>query len=131
MLVASRDALMDSLLVMAVTDAGYTLAHAASDQDALESLRTSKRPIVVLLYRGLPTLADLALLPAVATVPGLARHLAFVLVTPYAEGMRPLVAGLPAQLDVYVLNMPFSLAELLDTVDQTGQHLTNNAAPAV
>jgi CheY-like chemotaxis protein len=131
MLVASRNALMDSLLIMALADAGYSLAQAHDDQDALESLQARKRLVVVLMYRGLPTLAGLALLPAVAAIPHLAARIAFVLVTPYAEGMRPLVAGLPEQLAVSVLNMPFGLTELLDTVDQAGQRLTNNAAPAV
>ena len=131
MLVASRNALMDSLLIMALTDAGYALAQACDDQDALESLRTRKCPVVVLMYRGQPNLAGLALLPAVAALPDLAARLAFVLVTPYAEGIRPLVAGLPVQLAVSVLNMPFGLAELLDAVDQAGQRLTGKAAPAV
>ena len=112
-------------------DAGYSPAQVRDDQDALESLKTRKRPVVVLMYCGLPTLAGLALLPAVAAIPDLAASLAFVLVTSYAEGMRPVVAGLPAQLAVSVLNMPFGLTELLDTLDQAGQRLTNNAAPAV
>jgi CheY-like chemotaxis protein len=131
MLVASRNALMDSLLTMALADAGYSLAQAHDEQDALDSLRARKRLVVVLMYRGLPTLAGLALLPAVAAIPHLAARLAFVLATPYAEGIRPLVADLPAPLAVSVLSMPFGLAELLDAVDQAGGRLTDNAAPAV
>ncbi len=84
----------------------------------------------MLLYRGQPTLADLALLRAVAAIPHLAARTAFVLATPYAEGMRPLVAGLPEQLAVSVLSMPFGLVELLDAVDQAGGRLTDNAASA-
>lgn len=131
LLVASHNVLMDSLLLMALTDAGYALAQARDDQDALECLQTTTNPVVVLMYRGLPTLVGLALLPAVAAIPDLVARLAFVLATPYAEGMRPLVAGLPVQLAVSVLNMPFGLTELLDAVDQAGQRLTGNAAPAV
>ena len=130
LLVASRNPLMDSLLTMALTDAGYAPVQARDDQDALECLQTTTRPAVVLLYRGQPALANLALVYAVAAIPHLFTRLAFVLATPYAEGMRPLVASLPPPLAVSVLSMPFGLTELLDAIDQAGGRLTDNAASA-
>jgi DNA-binding NtrC family response regulator len=126
MLVASGDGLMDQLLAMALSDAGYAVAQAVDHQEALESLRTATRPVVVLQYVGLPHPARTALLPAVGAVPELAARHAFVLVTPYAEGLTRLLAGLPAPLAVSLLNMPFDLAALLDAVAQAGQRLARD-----
>lgn len=95
---------------------------AGSDQDTLECLQTKQRPIVVLKYVAVPTLAGVALLPALVAILDLATRIG-VLLTPSAERLLRLVEALPKQLAVCVLSMPFDLTALLDTVDHAGQRL--------
>jgi hypothetical protein len=130
LLVASHNRLMDELLTMAVTDAGYALLQAGTDQDALVCLQTRPHPVIVLKYVAVPTPAGVALLPAVVAIPDLAARLAIVLLTPSAEGLLRLMEALPKQLAVCVLSMPFELTTLLEAVDNAGQRLSGTSAPA-
>lgn len=103
---------------LTLEDAGYTVLEAANGYEALELLRSSAAPLVVLLDLMMPEMSGLRFLQALKDEPKLAENHAFVIFSAARSFTAPtLVVYLPGKrlLD---LPKPFSLDDLLAVVEQ-------------
>lgn len=123
-LVADDDRAIRDVLRLALEDEGYEVLEAEDGVAALEVLRASAQPLVVLLDLRMPGMDGAAVLQAVAKDARLARHHAFVLMTANGQIRPQSFVGLLSALGVPVLRKPFDLDDLLDTVECVAQRLT-------
>jgi len=118
-LVVDDDAAVRDVLRAVLEDTGYRVAEAWNGQEALEILRTSPHPMVVLLDLLMPRLDGAALLRAVTEDALLAARHAFVILTaadcPYIRSL--------GNLAVPVILKPFDIDDLLNTIIQVASHL--------
>lgn len=112
-------ALKRSLLLRA----GYEVrVEAADGVAALEYLRASDVPMVVVFNTRMPRLDGTGFLRAVVREPGLRRH-AYVLNTALARMLPDELAVLVLRLGIPVVGKPFSLEDLLDAVAEAERTL--------
>jgi CheY-like chemotaxis protein len=108
---------------MLLEDIGsHTVIEASDGVEALEQLRASTEPLVVLLDMLMPRLDGLGVLRAVAADPTLASRHAYVLVTVSRLATSTDFAGSLA-LAVPVVPKPFDITTLLDVVTDSASHL--------
>lgn len=112
------------VMQLVLEDAGYHVLAARGTPHALEVLRTSTEPMVVLLSKRSGT----ELLEAGPSDPRVGRH-AFVLLCAYPQRLPANWGELLAALNVPVLALPFDLDTLYRTVGDairrlsaTGEH---------
>jgi two-component system chemotaxis response regulator CheY len=98
-------------------DEGYIVAEAADGLVALDYLRASGEPHVVLLDYKMPRMNGAELLEAIISDARLSARDAFVLVTANLMAFPPELNALLAQLGIPILAKPFNLAQLLRTVE--------------
>lgn len=99
-------------------DAGFVVVQATDGQAALDALRTSEKPLVVLLDLMMPRTSGMTVLECVATDKRLARH-AYVRWSVSRAPLSPRVAPLVR----WSIPKPFRVDELLDTVAEAAAHL--------
>jgi CheY-like chemotaxis protein len=102
---------------------GYIVIEAADGVSALERLRASPCPLIVLLDLSMPRLDGAGVLEAVTREQALAQRHRFVLVTANPLPLPPALYTLLASLEVPLLAKPFDVDILLDMV----AHLANDA----
>jgi CheY-like chemotaxis protein len=118
-LVADGDELLRRTLRILFEEEGYAVLEAADGRQALELLRTSPQPLVVVLDQIMPALSGEEVLYAVAKDRHLRRRHAFVLLSAAPHLSRRLrLMRLLTQLAVQRIAKPFDIDVLLDAVVQ-------------
>lgn len=115
-LVVDDDAAIRDTVRFALEDSGYTVSEAADGLAALKQLRTRHEPTVVLLDLMMPGLDGAGVLGAVAGDRRLASQHAYILVTANTKTLTLAFANLLQSLSVPILNKPFDVDDLLDSV---------------
>jgi DNA-binding NtrC family response regulator len=100
----------------------YSVVEAPNAARALELLRATPAPLVVLWNLWLSQMAGPHVLDAIAAEPVLQRH-AFVLLTVELEALSPLQRKQAQQLGFPVLILPFAVDEFQRLVAQASQTL--------
>lgn len=117
-LVVDDDAAIRELIVETLSDEGYSIIQAPDGAKALDILRASAEPLVVLLDLMMPRMSGKDVLQAVAADHRLATTHAYVLITA-AEHSLPLpFVHLLTWLKVPILPKPFDLRVLLYCVER-------------
>jgi CheY-like chemotaxis protein len=114
------------VLRSALEEHGYVVSEAGDGLTALERLRASPWPLVVLLDHKMPRLDGSGVLGTVAGDRVLAQRHRYVLVTASAQTLPLALGTLLASLGVPLVQKPFDLDALLDLVAHLAQE-----APAV
>lgn len=131
-LVVEDDQAIRDVLVSALEDVGYAVTQAEDGEEALHVLQGCAEPYVVLLDLVMPRMSGIEVLQAVVTAaqagahdPDLTRH-AYVLVTANRELLPAPLTRLMMPLSVAIVDKPFELDDLLDTVQTAARrvHLT-------
>jgi DNA-binding NtrC family response regulator len=122
-LIVAEDGLLRQILRAVLADEGYTVREAAHPSAALEALRASCEPMVV-LYAVAPQAGGARLLGDVVRDRPLAQQHAFVLLTPtdatsLFSGLTQVLAG----LRLWMVAAPFDLETLLVHVALAGYAL--------
>jgi CheY-like chemotaxis protein len=123
-LIVEDNQALREVLRFALEDAEYPVAEAADGHMALDVLRSSSQRMIVLLDLLMPHLGGAGVLHAVAADPHLATYHAYVLMTVSPQPLAQEVVDLLPNLPVQVLQKPFELDVLLDTVDQLARGMT-------
>ena len=115
-LVVDDDSDTRNVLRLAFEEEGHLVADAADGMAALDALRVSVLPLVVVLDLDLPQLDGLEVLQAVANDPPLAARNAFILLTAVADQRYQAAEAVCAKLKVPLIRKPFELDMILDAV---------------
>ena len=115
-LVADDDASIRETLRELLEDAGYSVTEAHDGLQALEYLRKSPAPVVVLLDLMMPRMDGSAVLGAVAGDLGRLRRHAYIMMTAGHQTMSLAFAHLLTDLEVEVIHKPFDIDQLLDLI---------------
>ncbi len=108
----------------ALEDANHVVHEATDGVAALDMLRRSKQPMVVLLDLMMPGLDGAGVLGAVSGDRHLAMHFAYILVTANSKTLPLAFVNLLTSLEVPVLSKPFDIDRLLSMVDRAAARLT-------
>ncbi len=112
-----------------LAEAGHTVSEATDGEVALEVLRASDRPLVVLLDLVMPRLGGIGVLTAVEAAPELSSRHAFVLVTAHPQAIPPrAVVELLDHLGVPILTKPCPTQTLLHTIELAEKKLPSAAS---
>lgn len=115
-LVVDDHAAIRQVVGLLLEDAGYRVHQAADGGPALQQLRASREPMVVLLDMEMPGVDGVQVMQAVAADAVLVNRHAYVLVTANATMLPPGFASLLSRLRVPVVPKPFDVDELLEAV---------------
>lgn len=115
-LVVDDDQEIRETLRQALEDEGYEVYEAEDGAEALDILRQSVQPFVVVLDLRMPRLTGDALLRRVSRKEHLPAQHTFLLVTANHELLSPVSLRLLERMDVPVVAKPFDLDQLLDLV---------------
>lgn len=115
-LLANDDRLLGKLLARLLGDHGYDVIVAPNGDSAFETLRTSDRPLVVVLNMRTPPLTSIGMLRSLAAVTGPIPSHAHILLTANPESTIASLTPLASQLSVSVVAKPFAIQALLDAV---------------
>lgn len=126
-LVVEDDEETRAVMGTALEDAGYVVAEASDGLGALEVLRVSPYPMVVLLDYWMPRVGGAKVIEKVAEDPTLAGRHAYILVTATPEILPPAFSEQLGQLGAPVIAKPFEIDTLLDTVAKAAARLRNAA----
>jgi CheY-like chemotaxis protein len=105
-----------AVLRCALEPAGYAVMEAADGVSALDGVRASPSPLIVLLDLRMPRLDGAGVLATVAGDRTLAQRHQFVLVTADPLPLPPALAALLTSLDVPIVAKPFDIDTVLDLV---------------
>lgn len=122
-LVVEDDAPIRESVRTALEEFGYEVAEAADGLAALEALRKSRHPTVVLLDLRMPRLDGEGLLALVAGDRALLEQHAYVLMSASLQTLTDPFADLLDQLDVPIIKKPFELEVLLQAVERAASRL--------
>ncbi|MBF6590132.1 MAG: response regulator [Ktedonobacterales bacterium] len=123
-LVVDDDRAIRETLCYALEDDDYIVRDASDGLAALEILRASRRPLVVLLDLMMPRLDGVGVLRAVAEDRHLATFHAYIIVSANTYALTPTLASLVARTHAEILRKPFDLDVLLDRVEHAARRLT-------
>jgi len=127
-LVVEDDSDTRHVLQLILEGAGYTVKQASDGIAALDLLRSSPVPLVVLLDWWLPKLDGIAVLEAIGhDRAGRSCH-AYILMTAASEALAAKLARMPLIVTPSVLAKPFGMKRLLDTVASAAHSLHAGAA---
>ncbi len=117
-LVVDDDQAIRETLRLLLEDAGYEVIEAQDGSLALDLLRASERPMVVLVDLMMPRMSGYQVLSAVAAdARGLQSH-AYIMVTASPQARMLTVGRLGNRLRVPCLEKPFDLDDLLGEVER-------------
>ena len=122
-LVVDDDQDTRDILRVVLEDAGYAVSEAADGVQALDALRASASPLVVVLDLDLPRLDGIGVLRAVADDAHLAGRNAFVLLTAVAHQRYQAAEEVCATLSVPLILKPFELDALLEALAAVAERL--------
>lgn len=126
-LIVDDDQEIRDTLRMALEDEGYEVYEAEDGAEALELLRQSRIPLVVVLDLRMPRLTGDKLLQRVNRRKHLPAKHTFLLVTANRESLSPMSRRLLQQMDIPVVAKPFDLNDLLDLVAHAADTLSEAA----
>lgn len=116
-LVVDDDDGIRATLVDLLLDEGYTVHEAPDGRPALERLRQSAEPMVVLLDVQMPGLDGIAMLETVAAYKDLASRHAYIVMTAYGSRTLPLkMANGLITLQAPILAKPFDIDAVVAAV---------------
>jgi DNA-binding response OmpR family regulator len=116
------------LVHLILEDAGYQVDQVADGAAALEWLRASREPVIVLLDWWLPGLDGLHVIQALSEeAPHPVRH-AYILITAAYELLVPRLEELPNGLSVWVIPKPFRLEGLLAAVAEVARDVGSDSS---
>lgn len=122
-LIVDDDQDIRETLRLALEDEGYEVYEAEDGAEALNMLRKSAQPFVVVLDLRMPRLTGDALLRRVSKKEHLPAQHTFLLVTANHELLSPVSMRLLERMDVPVVAKPFDLNNLLDLVARAADTL--------
>ncbi|HEY1391111.1 MAG TPA: response regulator [Ktedonobacterales bacterium] len=108
---------------------GYTVSLAADGVFGLDQLRTSPRPLIVLLDYKMPRMNGEELLQAVMADPQLANRHVYIFVTANLPSFSPALHQLLADAAIAVIQKPFQIAVILDEVERAIVRLSAPPGP--
>lgn len=111
-------------LRIALEEEGYEVDEAEDGAEALDLLRQSRQPLVVVLDQRMPRLTGDALLRYVNKKEHLPARHTFVLVTANRELLSPVSLRMLQRMDVPVVDKPFELDDLLNLVAHAADSLS-------
>lgn len=123
-LVVDDDDGIRETLRFALEDANHVVHEAPDGVAALNILRRSKQPMVVLLDLMMPGLDGAGVLGVVSGDHHLALHFAYILVTANSKTLPLAFVNLLTNLEVPILSKPFDIDILLDVVNRAIARLT-------
>ena len=112
-----------TVLRSALEEQGHAVSEAGDGLTALERLRTSSWPLVVLLDLKMPYLDGAGVLGTVAGDRALAQRHRYVLMTASAQTLPLALGTLLVRLGVPLVRKPFDLEMLLDIVADLAQEV--------
>jgi CheY-like chemotaxis protein len=115
-LIVEDDKNTRDVLQLAFEDEGYVVAEAADGLQALDVLRESASPLVVVLDLDLPKLDGIQVLQMVALDASLLARHAFILLTAVADQRFQAAEVVCAELMVPIMPKPFELDMVLGAV---------------
>ena len=123
-LVADDDRDIRDTVRIILEDAGYAVQEAENGIQALDCLRSTSHPMVVLLDVNMPGMTGLEILEFVAQNPPLcSRHTYIVITASSAKSLVQMQSALSCALALASLGKPFDVDALLDTVAQAAGRL--------
>ena len=122
-LIVDDDQEIRATLRMALEDDGYSVIEAANGKIAVDILRTSTEPCVVLLDSFMPELDGEGMLLVVAGDVLLARQHRYIFMTARATRLEPASEEIMRAIDVPVVAKPFDITTLLERVATSVQQL--------
>lgn len=123
-LVVDDDRSIRETLRCVLEDEGYAVLEAADGMAALDALRSSPSPAVVLLDLMMPRLDGVGVLNAVARDRRLASQNAYIVITANRYRLDRQANHLLADLQVPVVPKPFDMDALLDAVALAARRIT-------
>jgi CheY-like chemotaxis protein len=123
-LIVDDDEAIRETLRFVLEDDGYFVLEAADGLAALDILRTSPHPLIVLTNYNMPRLDGPGLLSFVLSDPELAARHTFVHMTAGNRILPPPFLDVLNRLSVPVLRKPFDIDALLDIVADAEQRLS-------
>lgn len=117
-LVVDDDTAIRETLRDVLEDSGYTVIESQDGLRALEYLRKSPTPMIVLLDLMMPQLDGSALLGAVAGDPRRLQRHRYILMTAGQQTLSLAFATLLTNLSVPVIKKPFDVDHLLLTIEK-------------
>ena len=121
-LVVDDDQEICEVVRLALEDAGYESLQTRDGQTALDMLRSSPSPLVVLLDQLMPGMNGTEVLRIIQADPALATRHAYILMTASSSAPFSAISQL-TNLSVTVLRKPFELDVLFDLVEQASARL--------
>lgn len=116
-LIVDDDAALRRMVTMVLEDANWEVLEANDGLEALATLRSSLHHLVVLLDLRMPHMSGEEVLDAIKADPSLTTRHSYILVTANALSSSSHLMDLLRELSVPVLAKPFSIHELLRTID--------------
>ena len=129
-LVVDDDEPTRDVLRLMLEDVGYAVSEAVNGAGALQALRESGEPQLVLLDLDLPGTDGLDVLEAVAADPSLAQRHRFILLTAVSEVRWTRTQPMREALDVPLLLKPFDIGDLLSAIADAAESMSNPALMA-
>ena len=123
-LVVDDDRAIRETLRIVLEEEGYLVAEASDGLCALEIIRDSPQPLVVVLDFMMPRLDGAGVLRAVLDDPPLAARHAYILTTANIETIPKGLVSLLVRLAVPILAKPLDLDDLLGTVEDGACRVT-------
>jgi CheY-like chemotaxis protein len=127
-LIVDDDAALRRMVTMVLEDAGWQVLAAKDGLEALAAVRSSPCQLVVLLDWRMPEMSGEQVLEIIAATPELAARHAYALITANVAAMTPHLEDLLSRLDVTMIAKPFSIRELLCTVEQQAHRISTQEA---
>lgn len=127
-LIVDDDAALRRMLTMVLEDAEWDVLEAKDGLEALDILRSSPSPLVVLLDWRMPQMSGEEVLEAIKADPKLATRHSYVLVTANAIAPSHHLTDLLRELSVPVVAKPFNIHELLTLVENQARTISTKMA---
>lgn len=122
-LVVDDDAAIRETLRFILEDVGYTVLEERDGLGALQRLRRSKKPMVVLLDLMMPRLSGADVLKEIIGDAHLAKRFAFVLVTASDQAFPRPLAGLLTKHSIPKISKPWDIEHLLKIVATAAEQI--------
>jgi two-component system chemotaxis response regulator CheY len=122
-LIVDDDADTRDVVRLVLEDAGYVVTEAENGVQALEAVRGSATPLVVVLDLDLPQLDGVGVLQAVVDDATLAVRHAFVLLTAVTQQRYQAAEAISVTLGASLILKPFDLNAFLDAVAAAADRL--------
>jgi CheY-like chemotaxis protein len=116
-LIVDDDVSLRRMVSMVLEDAEWEFLEAKNGVEALAALRSCPCHLIVLLDWKMPEMSGEEVLEVVAATPELTVRHAYVLITANSAAISGHMQDLLTQLDAPMLAKPFSIRELMQTVE--------------